>query len=275
MANGLNVMKPNFLMAPLLVVSSLIAPAICASAQTINTTPSVETIAGHMAQARAANEGHFRPYIVTRDYAMFRKEANDAESQVTADITFVSPEVKTYTIEKSNGSGLGQKIVRRLLEGEVADARDSRSTDISEENYDFRFIRAEDVDDQRCYMLELVPKRKDKNLLRGNAWVDANTYLLRRVEGSFVKAPSWLLKDLHIVLLYGDFAGMWIQTASKATANVWIIGESIMTSRDVKYEISEVAPAGWSAQRHSSGEHNRKGQQRFIERAAERKETQL
>jgi len=271
----MNIMKWSSLTAPLLVASSLVAPVICASAQTIGTIPSVETIAAHMAEARAANEGRFRPYIVTRDYAMFRKETNDAESQVTADITLVSPDVKTYTIEKSNGSGLGQKIVRRLLEGEMADARDARSTDISQDNYNFRFIRAEDVDDQRCYMLELIPKRKDKNLLRGNAWVDANTYLLRRVEGSVVKTPSWLLKDLHIVLLYGDFDGMWIQTGSKATANVWIIGESIMTSRDVKYEISEVVPAGWPAQTHSSAEYNRKGRQRFIEPAAERKETQL
>lgn len=251
---AMNRMKWNFPAAPLLLVISLVAPAICASAQTIDAIPSVETIATHMAEARSANNGRFRPYIVTRDYAMFRKETNEAESQVTADITLISPDVRTYTIEKSNGSGLGQKIVRRLLEGEMADAKDSRSTDISQDNYDFRFIRAEDVDDQRCYMLELVPKRKDKNLLRGNAWVDANTYLLRRVEGSVVKTPSWLLKDLHIVLLYGDVGGMWIQTGSKATANVWIIGESIMTSRDVKYEMSEVVAAGWSAQTHSSAE---------------------
>jgi outer membrane lipoprotein-sorting protein len=268
-------MKWTFLAAGVLVVSSLAAPVICAWAQTGETIPSIETIAAHMAQARATNHGRFRPYIVTRDYAMFRKETNDAESEVTANITSVSPEEKTYTIEKSNGSGLGQKIVRRLLEGEMADARDARSTDISEDNYDFRLIRAEDVDEQRCYMLELIPKRKDKNLLRGNAWVDANTYLLRRVEGSVVKAPSWLLKDLHIELLYGDFAGMWMQTASRATANVWIIGESIMTSHDVKYEISEAAPAGWSAQAQFSGEANRKRQQRVVERAAGRKETQL
>jgi len=272
---AMNMMKWNFLAAPLLVVSSLVAPGICASAQTLGAIPNVATIAAHMAEARIANEGRFRPYIVTRDYAMFRKETNDAESQVTADITLVSPDMKTYIIEKSNGSGLGQKIVRKLLEGEMADAKDAKSTDISQDNYDFRFIRAEDVDDRRCYMLELIPKRKDKNLLRGNAWVDANTYLLRRVEGSVVKTPSWLLKDLHIVLLYGDFAGMWIQTGSKATASVWIVGESILTSHDVKYEISEAAPAGWSAQTHSAAEYNRKGQQLFIERQAARKATQL
>lgn len=271
---AMKIMKWNFLTAPLLALASLAAPMLCASAQTIDTIPSVGTIAAHMAEARAANEGRFRPYIVTRDYAMFRAETNAVESQVTADITFVSPDVKTYIIEKSNGSGLGQKIVRRLLEGEAADAKDSRSTDISQENYDFRFIRAEDVDDQRCYMLELIPKRKDKNLLRGDAWVDARTYLLRRVEGSVVKTPSWLLKDLRIVLLYGDVAGMWIQTASKATANVWIIGESTMTSRDVKYEISETVPAGWWAQTHSSFEYKRKERQRFIGRATARKATQ-
>jgi hypothetical protein len=32
------------------------------------------------------------------------------------------------------------------------------------------------------YVLRIVPKRKDKYLLRGQIWVDANTFRIRRME---------------------------------------------------------------------------------------------
>ncbi len=113
----------------------------------------------------------------------------------------------------------------------------------------FRFIREEDVSGQRCYVLELLPRRKDKNLLRGDIWVDANTYLLRRTEAEPAKkTPSWWLRDVRIALLYGDVGGMWLQTASEATAKVRILGQYTMVSRDVKYKISELVAAGSSAQ---------------------------
>jgi len=84
--------------------------------------------------------------------------------------------------------------------------------------------------------------------LRGNIWVDANTYLLRRTEGEPVKAPSWWVRDVRIALRYGDVGGMWLQTASEATARVRILGPCTMVSRDVKYKITELVADGSSAQ---------------------------
>ena len=152
-----------------------------------------------------------------------------------ADVIFVPPDSKKYTIQQINGSGLGERIVRRMLASEAEITKDYSSTDFSPDNYDFRFIREEEVSGQRCYVLELLPRRKDKNLLRGNIWVDANTYLLRRTEGEPAKTPSWWVRDVRIALLYGDVGGMWLQTALEATASVRILGPYTMVSRDVKY----------------------------------------
>jgi len=225
----------------------LAAAVACASAQTDSTIPNVETILARMAQAQAENRARFRPYVVTRNYKLFGKEKHKTKSQVIADVTFVPPDFKKYAIQQTNGTGLGEKIVRRMLEGEVEVAKDHSSTDISPDNYDFRLIGEEEVSGQRCYVLELLPRRKDKNLLRGNIWVDANTYLLQRAEGEPAKNPSWWLRDVRIALLYGDIGGMWLRTASEATANVRILGQSTMVLRDVKYKISELV-AGSSAQ---------------------------
>lgn len=213
-----------------------------------NTAPTVETIIARMAQARAENRARFRPYIVTRDYNLAGKERHKTKSQVIADVTFVPPDLKKYAIQHTNGTGLGAKIVRQMLESEAEVAKDYSSTDISPDNYDFHFIGEEDVSGQRCYVLELLPRRKDKYLLRGTIWVDANTYLLHRTEGEPAKTLSWWVRDVHIALLYGDVSGMWLQTASEATANVRILGQYTMVSRDVKYKISELIAAGSSDQ---------------------------
>jgi len=225
---------------PWLLFLHLVAVVVCASAQTGSTVPTVEAIVARMTRARTENRARFRPYIVTRDYKLFGKERDKTKSQVIADVAFVPPDSKKYTIQQTNGSGLGGMIVRRMLANEAEVTKDYASTDFSPDNYGFRFLREEDVNGQRCYVLELLPRRKDIYLLRGNVWVDANTYLPRRSEGELAKAPSWWVRDVRVAFVYGKVGGMWLQTASEASANVRILGRSTMVSRDVRYKLNEV-----------------------------------
>ena len=218
------------------------------SAPNESTAPNVTTIVARMAQARTENRSRLRPYIVTRDYKLFGKERAKIKAQVVADVSFVPPNSKQYAIEQAKGTGLGEKIVRRMLESEAAAAKDYRSTDFSPDNYDFRFIRKEIVSGQPCYVLEMIPRRIEENLLRGNIWVDANTYRIHRVDGGPAKNPSWWLREVRIVLLYSDVEGMWLQTALESTAKVRFLGQHTMESRDVNYEINElVADGPWGA----------------------------
>lgn len=212
-------------------------------AQSGSTAPNVETILVQMAQARAENQAHFRSYVVTRDYTLYGKDRNKSESEVTAEVTFVPPNSKQFTIRQSSGSGMGERLVRQMLEGETEIVEGS--TDISPANYEFRFVGEETVNNQRCYVIELLPKRKQKTLLRGNVWVDADSYLLHRLEGEPAKSPSRWLRNVPIAFFYGDVGGMWLQTASEFTTNVRIFGQHTMTSHDVRYETPELAGTGF------------------------------
>jgi hypothetical protein len=223
-----------------LLLLYLVAAMASASAQTGSSVPTAEAITARMAQARAENRARLRPYIVTRNYKLFGKDVRKAKSEVIADVAFVPPNSKKYTIQETNGSGLGQMIVRRMLANEAEVTKDYVSTDLSANNYDFRFIREADVSGQRCYVLELLPRRKEKHLLHGDIWVDADTYLLRRFEGEIAKTPSWWVRDVSVTFVYGEVGGMWLQIASEAVANVRILGCSTMVSRDVKYKITEL-----------------------------------
>ena len=222
---------------------SLVTVVDYATAQTGGPIPALDTIIARMAQARDENQARFRPYIVTRDYKLSDKEKYKTTAQVVADVSFVPPNSKKYAIQQSSGLGLGEFIVRRMLASEAEIAKDYSSTDISPDNYDFRFLREEEASGQPCYVLELVPRRKDKHLLRGNIWVDGKTYLIHRTEGEPAKTLSWWLRDVRIALLYGDVGGMWLQTALEATASVRILGQYTMVSHDVKYNIKEIVVA--------------------------------
>ncbi|MBZ5634855.1 MAG: outer membrane lipoprotein-sorting protein [Acidobacteriia bacterium] len=203
--------------------------------------PPVETILTRMAQARAENRTRLRPYSVIRDYKLFGKEKQTTKAEIIADVSFVPPDVKHYAIRQANGMGLGEKIVRQMLDHETDIVKDYGSTDLTPDNYDFRFLREEQLNGQHCYVLDMLPKRKGKTLLRGQIWVDATTYQLRRTEGEPGKAPSWWLRDSRIVLVYGDVGGMWLQTASESTANVRFVGPHTMVARDVEYRFSDLA----------------------------------
>ena len=210
-------------------------------AQRPGPVPAVETILNRMAQARAENRTRLRPYTVSRDYKLFGKERQTTKAEIIADVSFIPPDVKHYAIRQANGMGLGEKIVRQMLDHETDIVKDYGSTDLTPDNYDFRFLHEDDLNGRHCYVLEMLPKRKGKTLLRGQIWVDATTYQLRRTEGEPGKAPSWWLRDSRIVLVYGDVGGMWLQTSSESTANVRFVGPHTMVAHDVEYKFSDLA----------------------------------
>jgi len=212
-----------------------------ANAQSGHVVPTVEVILSRMAQARAENRTQLRPYSVTRNYRLFDTEKLATRAEVIADLTFVPPDRKHYAIRQANGMGLGEKIVRQMLEHETDIVKDYGATDLTAANYNFRFVREEELTGHHAYVLEMVPLRKDKTLLRGLIWVDSANFRLLRTEGEPGKAPSWWLRDSRIVLVYGEVGGMWLQTSSESTANVRFVGKHTMVAHDVDYKFSELA----------------------------------
>ena len=210
----------------------VIVLAEAASAQTTSPAPTMELIVLRMAQARSANEKRFRPYTVTREYMLFGRGSQNAKSQIIADVSFIPPGQKSFSIRQSWGAGMGEKVVRRMLTSE-SELANKDTSDVSSANYEFRLLGQESYDGRRCYVLQLLPRRKDTNLMVGKAWVDAQTYLVHRVEGEPAQKPSWWVRNLHFALSYGNIRGMWLPTGVEATAEVRIIGECRLVSHNV------------------------------------------
>jgi len=193
------------------------------------------------------------PYQVLREYRLSGRNSSTSNSNVVVEVNFRPPTSKDYRIQRSSGSKRGEQVVRNLLDHEVdtASSRSKTKTAITRENYDFAYIGDAVSDGQICYVLEIKPKRKEKDLIAGKAWIDKRSFLVRRIEGEISKTPSWWLKKVRVKLSFGDYEGTWLQSSMEAVADVRIVGLHTLTSQILDYRgTDEVASA--QNQTHSS-----------------------
>jgi hypothetical protein len=243
-----------------LVVCLCASAAVLGRAQLV-AAPGLDQILARMQAAQKA-EANRPEYRLLREYRLSGADANSPTSQVLAEIDYVPPSSKQFAIRKTEGSDRGEKIVRRVLEHEVRMAKDSNRSEFSAANYDFALLGEEAIQGKRCYVLRLSPKHETTELLKGKAWVDADSFLVVRAEGEPAKSPSWWVKDLRIVVDCGRADGIWLPLSTRATAELRLIGTHVLTSRDVQVqtatESARISPPPRSLRAKASLQHGLK-----------------
>lgn len=212
-----------------------------------NTPPPLDVIIGRMQQVRVA--GQPKSLSVVREYLFSKATSSDIFSKVLARLDYDSGGLERYSIQQTIGSSRGEDIVKRILEHEVVTSAESRKLAVNSENYDFVFAGTSFFDGERCYLLGLIPKRQDPGLIAGQAWVDQNSFRLLHIEGKMVKTPSWWLKTVSVEITFGDVGGRWLQTATRASADVRMVGARSLNSQVVS---SEAGQAVMTAEMHGN-----------------------
>ena len=186
-------------------------------------------------QRRARPDGS---YQVVREYRLCGDKTDQCTSDVLAEIQYV-PGSETFAIQKRTGSARGEQVVRKILEHEAVLATggpDSRSAALlTRDNYEFTDLGQSVLNGHTYYLLGLSPKRKQKQLILGRAWVDQSSFRVRRVEGKLAKSPSWLLKNVYVKLEFAERSGNSVQSAMEATADVRFIGTQILRAQMLDY----------------------------------------
>ena len=220
---------------PVLIFVATLASSSKVPSSTADTESlDLNLILQRLEEAQHQDPAQSRPYEVIREYKVFRGDEKQPTSEVMAQITFAPPATKTYKITQARGNSAGEKMVRELLDRETQSAKKGLSSQISRTNYDFVFLREETFGVVPEHVLRIVPKRKDKNLLRGWIWVDARTFRIRRIEGVPAKSPSFWIKDIHITLQFADVNGMWIPTSFDAMATVRLLGQYTLVGHNIR-----------------------------------------
>jgi hypothetical protein len=232
-----------FWLAGLVLMAALPLPAQGAASSAETKSPDLDSILQSMEAAQHQNPAQSRPYEVTREYKVFAGSDTHPTSEVMAQIDFVPPNTKTYTIAQSTGNPLGAKIIRQLLASETESQRKEHGPEISRANYDFVLLRQQNFVGVPEYVFAIFPKRKDKYLLRGQIWVDKRSFRIRQIQGVPSESPSFWLTDLHITFQYAEVGGMWVLVTVDALAKVRFFGQFTLTGLNIPAsEILSPAP---------------------------------
>jgi outer membrane lipoprotein-sorting protein len=226
-----------------------LALCVCAGGQSLPATNDaaqaqlssiVQSLERTQSQNRAGNA-----YVVTREYRLMDTRSSRVSSRVVAQVQYLPPDQKAYIIQDRTGSGRGEQVVKRILDHESEMSRrnsQASAAALNEGNYNFSYLGTDTVDGNQCYVLGLRPKRRETELIVGQAWVDKNTFQVRRIEGDVAKTPSWMLKKVHVTLNFADVSGNWLQTGMEAVADVRFVGSQTLQSKTLDYRVTgEVA----------------------------------
>ncbi len=214
-------------------------------------------IVSRMEQVQIASRDHDVAYQVTREYQLSTPGTQSPSSNVVAQVNFVPPGTKDYTIVKSEGSSRGENIVRKVLDHEAQMANHAEQHEVTGRNYDFALLGRETIDGHDCYVLQLMPKRQTEELIRGKAWIDAGDFTIRRMEGAPAKNPSLWIRNLTVTINYGDVSGIRVATSTRAVADIRFAGTHMLTSREIDLRTAAVDARNQlpARKRHSNPRH--------------------
>jgi hypothetical protein len=213
-----------------------------------NTATQVEFASVIQGLEQAQRNGRVQvPYQVIRQYQLSDGSSSHASSKIVAEVEYSPPDRETYVIQERSGSGRGEQVVRRILDHESAFAaggpKSWSAALLTRDNYSFTNLGESTLDGRSFYLLGLMPKRKEKELIAGRAWVDKQTFLIRRIEGQMAKSPSWWLKKVDVQLDFSEVSGLWLQTEARATADVRFVGTQTLQAQTLDCRKQDVIAA--------------------------------
>jgi Outer membrane lipoprotein-sorting protein len=204
--------------------------------------PELALIVDRMQQAQAAVWPTV-PYQVVREYRLFGEKNPAPTSDVVAEVDYLPPDSKSFVIQQRLGSSRGEEVVRRILQHEshmTTRGRSWSAAAIDELNYSFSYLGETTLDGNPCYLLGLSPKHREPELVRGQAWIDQRSYLVRQVEGQTAKNPSWWVKRVDVKLDFADVGGAWLQTNMEAAADVRFLGHQTLKAQTIEARVGDV-----------------------------------
>ncbi len=144
---------------------------------------------------------------------------------------FIAPRTLLFKPVKFVGDNfVKSNVIARLLQSEVdhANKGDGGQTAINSSNYKFSFKGSEDLDGQPTYVYHVKPRKKRAGLFKGRLYVDATTGAIRRVEGNFVKSPSFFIKKVEFQQDYTEVAGYMLPAHMHSIAKTRLVGRAVV-----------------------------------------------
>lgn len=235
-------------LAAVTVCLCLTPPAKPAQAETqpLPMLPDVDTVVKRMLGMDEKRRAALRQYTAIRHYTGENKHFKQYAETLALE-TYVAPSTKRFDIVMEKGSGyIRKKVFAKLMESEkeAFQKENLDQTRISPENYNFRLLGTEEVDGRKVYVLELIPKKRKKYLIKGRIWVDEKDSAIARLEGQPAKRPSFWTRHVQIVRQYKKVGEFWLPALTWSASDLLIAGRGTLTIEYKDYRINEATMTG-------------------------------
>jgi hypothetical protein len=205
-----------------------------------------EQIARNLQERNAQRAAALDQFNGTRVYRMqYRGFPSDRDAEMVVHMTYHAPNAKEFVVVSQSGSKFViDHVFKKLLEGELeaADEENRRNTALSTDNYDFVFAGYETTPEGAQYVLNLLPRTKNKFLYRGKIWVDAKDFAVVRIEGEPAKNPSWWIKKTEVKHRYVKVKDFWLPAENRTESVIRLGGKAILSIEYKDYNITKAAP---------------------------------
>jgi hypothetical protein len=206
----------------------------------------VEQVARKLQERNAERAAALRQFNGTRIYRMqYRGFPSDRDAEMVVNVTYRAPSTKEFVVVSQSGSKLiTDRVFKKLLEGEqeAANEENRRNSALTTENYDFTSAGYETTPDGEQYVLNLLPKSRNKYLYRGKIWVDAKDFAVVRIEGEPARNPSFWIKKTEVKHRYVKVNDFWLPVENHTESVIRLGGRAILSIEYKDYRITEAAP---------------------------------
>jgi hypothetical protein len=216
----------------------------------------VDQVAQKLQERNAQRAVALQQFSGTRIYRMqYRGFPSDRDAEMVVHMTYRAPDKKEFNVVSQTGSKfILDHVFKKLLEGEqeAANEENRRQTALSTDNYDFSSAGYEATPEGGLYVLNLLPRTKNKFLYRGKIWVDAKDFAVVRIEGEPAKNPSFWIKKTEVKHRYIKVNDFWLPAENHTESVIRVGGQAILSIEYKDYKITKAAPLPWIENSHGA-----------------------
>lgn len=193
-------------------------------------------------------------YTALRTYQVVDLQGK-VHAEEVGQMEYQAPDRKKFAVTSEQGSALVRRLALNALiasEIETTAGRQHHDSAISPANYSLDLLGEQQVGPYHCYVVQAVPKRRDKYLFEGKVWIDAADYAVVRIEGHPAKKLSFWIERADFVRQYQKIDSFWLPLKDVTVVQVRLYGKKALTIDHRDYSVNSLARNDESAARGPS-----------------------
>ncbi|MEO8594623.1 MAG: sigma-E factor regulatory protein RseB domain-containing protein [Candidatus Solibacter sp.] len=184
-----------------------------------------EQILSRMESENGSRHDLLIQYSGSRQYTL-KNARFGKQAAVGVAMKYRHPDGEKFLVLSQSGSDRLIGIINTVLESEARASvpPEHARHQITAANYRARLLGTEVVDGRNCYVLALTPRTKNRYLIVGKVWVDAESFGTVRIDGQFAASISLLLGAPRLREDFVEVNGLWLPGHVHSVTSSFLLG---------------------------------------------------